>query len=129
MITFYRENGILYAKCLVDNIISLDFKNKVQSSFDPQMIEIDLLHKLVKRNERVLIEQDNDFIKPNLFELEMALMNKDYEIKDIEKKKPISKHNTEEVIENIQENVEENTEIKEKSEINSNNNKKQRHQK
>ena len=59
----------------------------------------------------------------------MALMNKDYEIKDIEKKKPISKHNTEEVIENIQENVEENTEIKEKSEINSNNNKKQRHQK
>ena len=91
MYTFYRENGVLYAKCLIDNIVSSDFKDKVQSSFDPQMVEVDLLHKLVKRNERVLIEQNNDFIKPDLFELEMALMNKNYKIKDIEKKKQVVK--------------------------------------
>lgn len=126
MYTFYRENGVLYAKCLIDNIVSSDFKDKVQSSFDPQMVEVDLLHKLVKRNERVLIEQNNDFIKPDLFELEMALMNKNYKIKDIEKKKPISKQTVEEVIENTQEVIEEIPEVKEKPEIN---NKKQRHQK
>lgn len=128
MFTFYRENGVLYAKCLVDNIVSSDFKDKVQPSFDPQTLEVDLLHKLVKRNERVLIEQNNDFIKPDLFELEMALLNKDYEIKDIEKKKQVPKQVIEEIVENTQEVVEEIPEVKEKPEIN-NNNKKQRHQK
>lgn len=127
MFTFYRENGVLYAKCLVDNIVSSDFKDKVQPSFDPQTLEVDLLHKLVKRNERVLIEQNNDFIKPDLFELEMALLNKDYEIKDIEKKKQVPKQVIEEIVENTQEVVEEIPEVKEKPEIN--NNKKQRHQK
>ena len=128
MFTFYRENGVLYAKCLIDNIVSSDFKDKVQPSFDPQMIEVDLFHKLVKRNERVLIEQNNDFIKPDLFDLEIALMEKKYEIKDIEKKKPISKEIVEEVSGDIQEEIEEIPEVKEKPENNNNNNKKQRHQ-
>lgn len=133
MIILYRENGVLYANSVVDKIISPEYKNIVKGSFDPQMIDVDVCHKLIKRNESVSIETTEGFVKPNLYDLEMALMNKTYKTIDVEKidvKKPNKK-----IVETVQEDVEikneeiikelETNKIEEKPEVV----KKQRHQK
>lgn len=132
MIVLYRENGILYANSIVDKIISSEYKDILKGSFDPQMIDVDICHKLIKRNESVSIETTEGFVRPNLYDLEMALMHKTYKTIDIEKvevKKP------KKVIETVQEDVKiKNEEITKESEVNKFEEKpeivkKQRHQK
>lgn len=89
MLTLYRKDGVLYGKCIIERLISNEIKNKVHVSKEPQLVETMLLLDILRRNEYVLLETQGQFKRPRLYNFEIDLDNKSYQIIDVvEKPKP-----------------------------------------
>lgn len=89
MLTLYRKDGVLYGKCIIERLISNEIKNKVNVSKEPQLVETMLLLDILRRNEYVLLETQGQFKRPRLYNFEIDLDNKAYQIIDVvEKPKP-----------------------------------------
>lgn len=89
MLTLYRKDGVLYGKCIIERLISNEIKNKLNVSKDPQLVETMLLLDILRRNEYVLLETQGQFKRPRLYNFEIDLDNKAYQIIDVvEKPKP-----------------------------------------
>lgn len=89
MLTLYRKDGVLYGKCIIERLISNEIKNKLNVSKEPQLVETMLLLDILRRNEYVLLETQGQFKRPRLYNFEIDLDNKAYQIIDVvEKPKP-----------------------------------------
>lgn len=89
MLTLYRKDGVLYGKCIIERLISNEIKSKLNVSKEPQLVETMLLLDLLRRNEYVLLETQGEFKRPKLYNFEIDLDNKAYQIIDVvEKPKP-----------------------------------------
>lgn len=89
MLTLYRKDGVLYGKCIIERLISNEIKNKLNVSKEPQLVETMLLLDILRRNEYVLLETQGEFKRPKLYNFEIDLDNKSYQIIDVvEKPKP-----------------------------------------
>lgn len=83
MLTLYRKDGVLYGKCIIERLISNEIKNKLNVSKDPQLVETMLLLDILRRNEYVLLETQGQFKRPRLYNFEIDLDNKAYQIIDV----------------------------------------------
>lgn len=89
MLTLYRKDGVLYGKCIIERLINNEIKNKLNVSSEPQLVETMLLLDILRRNEYVLLETQGEFKRPKLYNFEIDLDNKAYQIIDVvEKPKP-----------------------------------------
>lgn len=89
MLTLYRKDGVLYGKCIIERLINNEIKNKLNVSSEPQLVETLLLLDILRRNEYVLLETQGEFKRPKLYNFEIDLDNKSYQIIDVvEKPKP-----------------------------------------
>lgn len=86
MLTLYRKDGVLYGKCIIERLISNEIKNKLNVSKDPQLVETMLLLDILRRNEYVLLETQGQFKRPRLYNFEIDLDNKAYQIIDVVEK-------------------------------------------
>ena len=86
MLTLYRKDGVLYGKCIIERLISNEIKNKLNASKDPQLVETMLLLDILRRNEYVLLETQGQFKRPRLYNFEIDLDNKAYQIIDVVEK-------------------------------------------
>lgn len=83
MLTLYRKDGVLYGKCIIERLISNEIKNKLNVSKEPQLVETMLLLDILRRNEYVLLETQGQFKRPRLYNFEIDLDNKAYQIIDV----------------------------------------------
>lgn len=89
MLTLYRKDGVLYGKCIIERLVNNEIKNKLNVSSEPQLVETLLLLDILRRNEYVLLETQGEFKRPKLYNFEIDLDNKSYQIIDVvEKPKP-----------------------------------------
>ena len=89
MLTLYRKDGVLYGKCIIERLVNNEIKNKLNVSSEPQLVETLLLLDILRRNEYVLLETQGEFKRPKLYNFEIDLDNKAYQIIDVvEKPKP-----------------------------------------
>ena len=89
MLTLYRKDGVLYGKCIIERLVNNEIKNKLNVSSEPQLVETLLLLDILRRNEYVLLENQGEFKRPKLYNFEIDLDNKSYQIIDVvEKPKP-----------------------------------------
>lgn len=89
MLTLYRKDGVLYGKCIIKRLVNNEIKNKLNVSSEPQLVETLLLLDILRRNEYVLLETQGEFKRPKLYNFEIDLDNKAYQIIDVvEKPKP-----------------------------------------
>lgn len=86
MLTLYRKDGVLYGKCIIERLISNEIKNKLNVSKEPQLVETMLLLDILRRNEYVLLETQGQFKRPRLYNFEIDLDNKAYQIIDVVEK-------------------------------------------
>lgn len=86
MLTLYRKDGVLYGKCIIERLVNNEIKNKLNVSSEPQLVETLLLLDILRRNEYVLLETQGEFKRPKLYNFEIDLDNKSYQIIDVVEK-------------------------------------------
>lgn len=79
----FRDKGVLYAECKMDLKFPIELNGKLYERNDEVSYEeIDNVYNLLKLNARVLVNIDGKFVKPDLYWLGTALLEKNYEISE-----------------------------------------------
>lgn len=135
MLKLYRTNGVLNANVIIKKVISPQYVDILSVSEKPQMLDVDILYKLLERNDKLLVEMDGKFTKPDLYTIGKMLNEKKYEVVDVipevEKEVKVAEPVVEEnkVEEEQPEEIKEETPANGNAESQQNKNRKQRHQK
>lgn len=131
MLTLYRINGVLFAKCRLNLKRGIEFNNQIynESMFEEEhMIEVDAVIAILTENGCIKIFNGEKFVKFGLGEFSDLIIKKEYLVKNVDEKK-VEKNNkmVENEPEKVEEDVPEQVEIEEESKELSNENKKKRH--
>lgn len=79
----FRDKGVLYAECKMDLKFPIELNGKLyERNNEVSYQEIDVVYGLLKLNARVLMNIDGKFVKPDLYWLGTALLEKNYEISE-----------------------------------------------
>lgn len=79
----FRDKGVLYVECKMDLKFPIKLNGKLyERNNEVSYQEIDVVYGLLKLNARVLVNIDGKFIKPDLYWLGTALLEKNYEISE-----------------------------------------------
>ena len=102
MLVLYRENGVLFAQCLLNLKRDIQYKNQVfkAGKKNEDLVEVDAVYELLRVNGNIKIFNGEKYIKLNLGQFSHLILNNKYLV--------------EEVIDNKMENVE--VELKPKEE-------------
>lgn len=134
MLTLYRMNGVLHAKCRLNLKRGITFNNKTytKSMFgSDQFVEVDAVIAILTENGCVRIFNGEKFVRFGLGEFSDIIISKQYTIEDVEEDEKVVEIpvlvEEEPKVEEIPEEVKEEEEPKEQPQ--NNDNKKQRHKK
>lgn len=102
MLVLYRENGVLFAQCLLNLKRDIQYKNQVfkAGKKNDDLVEVDAVYEILRVNGNIKIFNGEKYIKLNLGQFSHIILNNKYLV--------------EEVIDNKMENVE--VELKPKEE-------------
>lgn len=132
MLTLYRMNGVLHAKCRLNLKRGITFNGKsyTKSMFgSDQLVEVDAVIAILTENGCIRIFNGEKFVRFGLGEFSDIILSKEYTIEDIEEEKvveiPVLVEEEPKV--EVSEEIEEDEEPKEQPQ--NNDNKKQRHKK
>ena len=125
MLTLYRENGVLFAQCLLNLKRDIQYKNQVFKADKKnvkELIEVDAVYEILRVNGNIKIFNGQKYVKLNLGQFSHLILNNKYLVEEIVEVKEEPKK----VVEEVKPIVEPKEEVVEE-EPKENDNKKKRH--
>ena len=100
MLTLYRENGVLFAQCLLNLKRDIQYKNQVFKADKKnvkELIEVDAVYEILRVNGNIKIFNGQKYVKLNLGQFSHLILNNKYLVEEIVEVKEEPKKVVEEV--------------------------------
>lgn len=86
MLTLYRENGVLFAQCLLNLRRDIHYKNQVFKAGkknEEDLVEIDAIYEILRVNGNIKFFNGEKYIKLNLGQFSHLILNNKYLVEEI----------------------------------------------
>lgn len=86
VLILYRENGVLFAQCLLNLKRDIQYKNqifKAGKKNEEDLIEVDAVYEMLRVNGNIKIFNGDKYIKLNLGQFSHLVLNNKYLIEEI----------------------------------------------
>lgn len=85
MLVLYRENGVLFAQCLLNLKRDIQYKNQVfkAGKKNEDLVEVDAVYEILRVNGNIKIFNGERYVKLNLGQFSHLILNNKYLVEEI----------------------------------------------
>jgi hypothetical protein len=86
MLVLYRENGVLFAQCLLNLKRDIQYKNQVfkAGKKDEDLVEVDAVYEILRVNGNIKIFNGDKYVKLNLGQFSHLILNNKYLVEEVQ---------------------------------------------
>lgn len=86
MLVLYRENGVLFAQCLLNLKRDIQYKNQVfkAGKKNEDLVEVDAVYEILRVNGNIKIFNGEKYIKLNLGQFSHLILNNKYLVEEVQ---------------------------------------------
>ena len=86
MLMLYRENGILFAQCLLNLRRDIRYKNQVfkAGKKNEDLVEVDAVYEILRVNGNIKIFNGEKYVKLNLGQFSHLILNNKYLVEEVQ---------------------------------------------
>ena len=86
MLMLYRENGVLFAQCLLNLKRDIQYKNQVfkAGKKNEDLVEVDAVYEILRVNGNIKIFNGEKYVKLNLGQFSHLILNNKYLVEEVQ---------------------------------------------
>lgn len=86
MLVLYRENGVLFAQCLLNLKRDIQYKNQVfkVGKNKEDLVEVDAVYEILRVNGNIKIFNGEKYVKLNLGQFSHLILNNKYLVEEVQ---------------------------------------------
>lgn len=86
MLVLYRENGVLFAQCLLNLKRDIQYKNQVfkAGKKNEDLVEVDAVYEILRVNGNIKIFNGEKYVKLNLGQFSHIILNNKYLVEEVQ---------------------------------------------
>lgn len=86
MLVLYRENGVLFAQCLLNLKRDIQYKNQVfkAGKQNEDLVEVDAVYEILRVNGNIKIFNGEKYVKLNLGQFSHIILNNKYLVEEVQ---------------------------------------------
>ena len=86
MLVLYRENGVLFAQCLLNLKRDIQYKNQVfkAGKKNEDLVEVDAVYEILRVNGNIKIFNGEKYVRLNLGQFSHLILNNKYLVEEVQ---------------------------------------------
>jgi hypothetical protein len=86
MLVLYRENGVLFAQCLLNLRRDIQYKNQVfkAGKKNEDLVEVDAVYEILRVNGNIKIFNGEKYVRLNLGQFSHLILNNKYLVEEVQ---------------------------------------------
>ena len=86
MLVLYRENGVLFAQCLLNLKRDIQYKNQVfkAGKQNEDLVEVDAVYEILRVNGNIKIFNGEKYVRLNLGQFSHLILNNKYLVEEVQ---------------------------------------------
>jgi hypothetical protein len=86
MLVLYRENGVLFAQCLLNLRRDIQYKNQVfkAGKKNEDLVEVDAVYEILRINGNIKIFNGEKYVRLNLGQFSHLILNNKYLVEEVQ---------------------------------------------
>jgi hypothetical protein len=86
MLVLYRENGVLFAQCLLNLKRDIQYKNQVfkAGKKNEDLVEVDAVYEILRINGNIKIFNGEKYVRLNLGQFSHLILNNKYLVEEVQ---------------------------------------------